>query len=143
MPDDDLYRRGSETLLASWEAYARGSSGATVLRLPGVAAAVFANEPERAVYNNALVDRDLGAAEAAQAVAAMESAYAAAGVTRFASWVHESDAGMRSYLKGLGYTLEETTRAMGMRLDEIRLPRPEVQAGSAPWSEYLSACPET
>ena len=46
----DLYRRGCETLLASWEEYARGATGAAVQSLPGVAAAVFPNEPERAVY---------------------------------------------------------------------------------------------
>ena len=39
--DAELYLRGTETLLASWEEYARGASGAVVLHLPGVAAAVF------------------------------------------------------------------------------------------------------
>ena len=53
MTDADLYRRGTATLIASWEAYARGATGAAVRRSPGVAAAVFPNEPERAVYNNA------------------------------------------------------------------------------------------
>jgi hypothetical protein len=33
----ELYLRGSDTLLASWEAYARGATGAAVYRLPGVA----------------------------------------------------------------------------------------------------------
>ena len=51
--DAELYLRGRDTLLASWEAYARGATGAALHRLPGVAAAVFPNEPERAVYNNA------------------------------------------------------------------------------------------
>jgi ribosomal protein S18 acetylase RimI-like enzyme len=57
--DAGLYLRGSDTLLASWEAYARGAVGAAVKRLPGLAAAVFPHEPERAVYNNALLERDL------------------------------------------------------------------------------------
>ena len=48
--DAGLYVRGSDTLLASWEAYACGAVGAAVKRLPGVAAAVFPHEPERAVY---------------------------------------------------------------------------------------------
>ena len=47
----ELYRRGCATLLASWEEYARAATGATVRRLPGVAAAVFPDGPERAVYN--------------------------------------------------------------------------------------------
>jgi hypothetical protein len=48
---------GMQTLLASWEVYADGAPGATVLRLKGLAAAVFPNEPARAVYNNAVLER--------------------------------------------------------------------------------------
>src|SRR2546425_1228079 len=84
-PDVDRYLRGAETLVASWEAYARGAAGASVQRFAGVAAAVFPSEPERAVYNNALLERELAAAERADALAAIEAAYAAAVVTRFAS----------------------------------------------------------
>ena len=68
--DADLFRRGTETLVASWEEYSRGAVGAFVQRLSGVAIAVFPNEPERAVYNNALLVRDLPIAERADAVAA-------------------------------------------------------------------------
>jgi hypothetical protein len=46
--------------------------GRRSLRLDGVAAAVFPAEPERGVYNNALLARDLGAGARAAAVAAME-----------------------------------------------------------------------
>jgi ribosomal protein S18 acetylase RimI-like enzyme len=137
LTDADLYARGSATLLASWEEYARGASGATMRRLPGVATAVFPNEPERAVYNNALLDRGLGAGERGEAIDAMEAAYAAAGVTRFAAWVHESDEAMRIDLDRRGYTLDTTTRAMGMAVDDIRLPRPEIELGPPDWSEYL------
>ena len=97
LSDTDLYSRGTETLLASWEQYARGASTAAVQRLAGVAAPpVFANEPERSVYNNAVLERDLAANERTQAIDAMEAAYRSAGVTRFAAWVHESDEAMRS-----------------------------------------------
>jgi GNAT superfamily N-acetyltransferase len=133
----DLYLRGAETLLASWEEYARGATGAAVQRSPGVATAVFPNEPERAVYNNALLEPDLAAAERADALDAMEAAYAAAGVTRFAAWVHESDEAMRGNLKRRGYTVDESTRAMGMALEDIRLPRPEIELGPPDWFEYL------
>jgi GNAT superfamily N-acetyltransferase len=67
----------------------------------------------------------------------MEAAYAAAGVTRFAAWVHEHDQGMRGDLQRRGYTLEESTRAMGMTLDDVRLPRPEIELGPPDWLEYL------
>lgn len=75
LSDADLYWRGTETLLASWEQYARGATAAAVKRFPGVAAAVFPSEPERSVYNNAVLERDLGADERTQAVDSMEAAY--------------------------------------------------------------------
>jgi ribosomal protein S18 acetylase RimI-like enzyme len=137
MTNEELYRRGVATLVGSWEEDARGAPGAEVRRSAGVAAAVFANEPERAVYNNALLERDLTAAERADALDAMEAAYAAAGVTRYAAWVHESEAGMRADLERRGYTLHESTRAMGMALDEIRVPRPQIELGDPDWFEYL------
>lgn len=140
LTDAELYRRGAKTLLTSWEHYARGAPGARVRRFPGVASAVFPNEPERGVYNNALLDVGLGGGERDEAISAMEASYAAAGITRFAAWVHESDEAMRSDLVLRGYTIDDTTRAMGMTLDEIRLPPPEVELGAPDWSEHLRLC---
>lgn len=74
--DSDLYRRGTETLLASWEKYARAATGAALQRFPGVATAIFPNEAERAAYNNAILELDLAAAERTEALDAMEAAYA-------------------------------------------------------------------
>ena len=135
--DPDLYRRGMATLLASWDEYARAASGAALRRLPGVAVAVFPEGPERDVYNNALLERGLGSAARAAAVAAMEAAYAAAGVESFAAWVHETDTAATADLEGRGYRLTETTRAMGMNLDAIALPRPEADVRRSTWEEYL------
>jgi ribosomal protein S18 acetylase RimI-like enzyme len=134
----DLYRSGSQTLLASWEAYARGADGAAVIRAPGVAAAVFPRAPERAVYNNALLDRDLAPGERAEAIDAMEAAYAAAAVDRFAAWVHESDGALRADLEARGYTLDTTTRAMGMALDDLRLAPPELELDAPEWPAYVA-----
>ena len=135
--DTDLFRRGADTLVASWEEYSRGAAGAFVQRSPGVAIAVFPNEPERAVYNNALLARDLPIAERADAVDTMEAAYAAAGVGRFAAWIHESDKAMRAHLEQRGYTLDTSTRAMAMPLDDIRLPRPDVELPPPRWLDHL------
>jgi hypothetical protein len=60
----NLYLRGVETLLATCHAYVRGSRGASVQRSAGVAAAVFPNQPEGGVYNNAVLERELAAARA-------------------------------------------------------------------------------
>jgi hypothetical protein len=65
-----------------------------VHRGPGLAMAVFRAEPEHSVYNNALLERDLGPAERAQALDLLEAVYAEAGVTAFAAWVHEGDRAM-------------------------------------------------
>jgi ribosomal protein S18 acetylase RimI-like enzyme len=135
--DDDLYLRATETLVASWEQYARGATGAAVRRWPSVAVAVFPREPERAVYNNALLERGRPADERDEAIDAMEETYAAAGVTRFAAWVHERDQAMRGHLELRGYRLDESTRAMGMALDDLRLPRPKIDLGPPDWFEYL------
>jgi GNAT superfamily N-acetyltransferase len=101
--------------------------------LPGVAAAVFPHEPERSVYNNAVLDR--GARP--DALDAMEAAYASAGVHRFAAWVHESDGAMCAALEARGYAVAEATRAMGMRLSELRLPRPQLDLAPPDWAAYV------
>jgi ribosomal protein S18 acetylase RimI-like enzyme len=137
LSDADLYQRGAETLVASWEAYADAAVAAAVHRLPGVAAAVFADEPERGIYSNALLERDLGDGDRARALDAMESAYAAAGVTRFAAWVHERDHALQADVKARGYTFDSSTRAMAMALDDITLPRPEIEWLPLAWSDYL------
>lgn len=135
--DTDLYRIGCQTLVASWQAYARGAADAHVRHLPGVTAAVFPHEPERGVYNNALLDRELGTRARANALDAMQAAYADAGVTRYAAWIHESDHAMRTEIERRGYTLDTTTRAMGMDLAAIRLPHLDIDIDAADWADYL------
>lgn len=137
LTDAGLYQRGIQTLVASWQACARGSRGAAVVRSPGLAAAIFPVGPERAYYNNAVLQPALPAAGRAAALEAMAAAYAAAGVPRFAAWVHESDTAMRGDLEARGYTLDDSTRAMGMELNGIRLPRPQLELAPADWAEYL------
>jgi ribosomal protein S18 acetylase RimI-like enzyme len=130
--------RGNETLIASWEAYARAAADAAVQRLPGVTVAVFPHEPERGVYNNALLERHLDATRRARAIDAMEAAYAAAGVARFAAWVHDSDEAMRLELEARGYPLDTSTRAMAVALDDVRMPAPQIDAVPLSWSEHLN-----
>jgi hypothetical protein len=124
LTDIDLWDRGIATLLASWEANARGSAGAEVQRLDGVAAATFPTEPERGIYNNAVLRRGLGQGERVAAVDAMEAAYGEAGVERFAAWVHESDEEMQVELEGRGYAVAETTRMMALSLEDTTPPDP-------------------
>ena len=73
----------------------------------------------------------------ADALDAMEAAFAAAGVARFAAWVRESDGGTRTELERRGYTIDTTTRAMGMSLADLRLPRPDIDLAPPDWFDYL------
>jgi ribosomal protein S18 acetylase RimI-like enzyme len=136
--DESLYLRGAATLLASFAEYARGTGTASLQRLPGVAAAVFPEPPERGVYNNALLASGLGDAARAQALDAMEAAYARAGVDRYAAWARERDGAMRADLEARGYCVDTATRAMAMSLDDLTSPRPDLDLVELPWDEYLA-----
>jgi ribosomal protein S18 acetylase RimI-like enzyme len=137
LADSDLYCRGMATLVASWAEDARGARDAAVHRLPGVAAAVFPHDPERGFFNNALLSRALSTRARSEAIDAMEATYAAADVARFAAWVHESDQAMQNDLARRGYTIETTTRAMGMVLDATCLPLPQFELAPPDWYEHL------
>src|SRR3954454_4320738 len=113
MTDAELYARGAQTILAAWEAGARGSRGAGVVRLPGVACGVFPHAPERTIYNNALLERGLDAAGIAGARAARAAGSAPAQVGHCAAGPHESDEPLCPALAARGYVIAEATRAMG------------------------------
>jgi len=132
-----VYCRGIETLIASWQAYARCTTGASVQRAPGATIAMFPGEPERGVYNNTVLDLNLGQHDRADALESTRAAYDTAGIDRFAVWVHESDRAMQCDLERLGYRLDTTTRAMGMPLESIHLPEPEMELRPLEWSDYL------
>jgi GNAT superfamily N-acetyltransferase len=102
-----------------------------------VTVAVFPDEPERSIYNNTILERDLAPAERAAALDAMEEVYAAGGISRFAAWVHETDQAMHEELRLRGYTVDTTTRAMGMPLDGVSLPRPDIELAAPEWREHL------
>jgi GNAT superfamily N-acetyltransferase len=125
----ELYSRSVASLLASWRAYASGSSGGRLVERSGVTAAVFPHEPERGVYNNALL-------ESVDGIEAMQQAYAHAGVERYAAWVHESDDPIAAELIALGYRLDSSTRAMGMWLADLSVPRPELDLAPFDWTDY-------
>jgi ribosomal protein S18 acetylase RimI-like enzyme len=135
--DAELYHRGAATMLASWAAYARGAAGASLLRPPGACVGVFPQEPERTFYNNAWLESDLATSDRNEALDAIEAAYEAAGITHFAVWIHERDTAMRADLERRGYAEAESTRAMGMALDDLGRPRPGIELGPPDWSEYL------
>ena len=136
-PDAVLFQRGLATLIASWQAYAQAAPDAEVRREPGVSIAIFPHEPERSVYNNALLAGGLAEAARAAALEAMAAAYAAAGVAHYAAWVHETDTAMRDDLPRRGYAFDSATRAMGLALADLHPPPPALQPESLPWPQYV------
>src|SRR3954469_12770798 len=102
--DIDLYRRGVDTAIACWAAIARGSRDAAVVRAPGVAAGVFPHEPERSVYNNAVLEHGL---------------VRAAGARRARARAHDRDA-----------PVDPDGRAR-LRRRRLSRPRPDLRAGAA------------
>ncbi len=106
--------------------------------LAGAAVAVFPAEPERLVYNNALLAGELDAAAVVAALDAVERVYDEAGVERFAVWAHESEAAAVAELRSRRrYAFDSSTRAMAMPLDDLP-PRPEgLQLGDLDWETYV------
>jgi GNAT superfamily N-acetyltransferase len=133
----DLDAIGTATLLAAWEEYAAGTATGAVHRHDGVAVGVFPDDPERAVYNNAVLEPGRSARATAAAVDVLEEEYRAAGVTAFAAWTRATDTVARAELERRGYTVSETTRAMGMVLDDLRVPWPDVRLADPDWANYL------
>jgi ribosomal protein S18 acetylase RimI-like enzyme len=137
-----LYERMEANLLASWERYATGSSGAFVRRAADVTIAVFPSPPERVVYNNTLLSRGLDQARADAAIRLLEQLYASAGVDGYAVWAHESEAASIACLEARGYDVDTTTRAMAMSLDAIDMPQPHPRLPSTDWPQYVQVLGE-
>jgi GNAT superfamily N-acetyltransferase len=135
--DDELYRRGLRTAVACWVEIARWTPGAAIVRASGWAAAVFTAGREREVYNNAVLGPGLGRTGSVRAIDAIESAYGTAGIGEFAVWVHEADLDAQARLHDRGYSVSETTRAMGMELHDLHVERPAIELADPDWDEYL------
>jgi GNAT superfamily N-acetyltransferase len=131
-----LYERQAATLVASWRAYAAGSPAATVVTADGVSAGIFPVGPERRVFNNALLERGMGAQRRTAAIAEMRHLYREAGIEQYAAWVHEADGGLVAQLASSDYRFDSSTRIMAMSLDALP-PEPGIELGEGSWQECL------
>ena len=122
LTEAELSDRGTATLVASWQEYAGEAVGATLRRLPASRAGRLRMGPSAPSTTTPSSTANLTVAEWATAIEAMEDAYASAGITRYAAWVREHDEAMRDDLMRRGYTLSDSSLAMGMALDDIGLP---------------------
>ena len=134
---ETLYRRQAATLVASWRVDARHSAGAAVVEEAGAAICLFPAEPERGIFNNALLDRGMDAVAVARAVDAVEASYRDAGIDRYAVWAHESEPAPIAELTGRGYRFDMSTRAMAMPLELLPAARPELETVELDWDGYL------
>jgi ribosomal protein S18 acetylase RimI-like enzyme len=133
-----LYGRMEANLVGSWARYAAGSPGARLEHVPGATVAAFPSAPERDVFNNAVLARDLDQSQAGDAIAALETVYADAAIGRYAVWAHESETASIAALEARGYHVDSFTYAMAMSLDSILVPRPELTLAPADWRVYLT-----
>lgn len=124
-------------LLGSWTRIAEGTAGASIEQFPGAVVAEFPTGPERLFYNNAVLARDLDESRVREAAGAIIRAYENAGIDRYAVWAHESEQAANAEMTHRGFRVDTTTRAMAMSLDEIAVPRPELELGPSDWNEYL------
>ena len=134
---EELYRRQVATLVATGRVYARHSAGASVVEEAGAAICVFPAEPERGVYNNAVLECGMDAGQAARAVDAVVAAYRDAAIDRYAAWAHESEPTLVAELTARGYRFDSSTRAMAMGLDRLAAPRPELELADLDWDGYV------
>jgi ribosomal protein S18 acetylase RimI-like enzyme len=116
---------GEATLVASWQALARTSPGATVSETPASVAAVF---PRWSALNNAIArvpatDADATAAE----VVHLTQQYAAAGVDTWAYWVPSvsCDLDDADRARVAGATRDVTTLVMVAELSDALQPSPD------------------
>ncbi len=136
--DNELYDRMLATLIASWRQIAAGSDGGSVERVPGASVAVFPAGPERAVYNNAVLDRGLDGGQAPDAVTSVAEMYAEGAVDRYAIWVHEAESASIGELVARGLEIDTWTRAMATSLDGFPMEAPQLELGPSEWGEHLS-----
>ncbi|HEU4600091.1 MAG TPA: GNAT family N-acetyltransferase [Solirubrobacterales bacterium] len=108
-----------------------------MVEVHGAFVCLFPAAPESGVYNNALLPRGLGPAAVAQVVDAVGEAYRAAGIGRFAVWAHESEPAAVIELENRGYRFDTSTRAMAMRLEDLRVEAPALELGELDWDGYV------
>ena len=126
--------RGAETLLASWEQYARGATGAALHRLPALPLRCFLMIRSAASTTTlwwSAISRPSSVPTRSRRWRPRTRPPASPGSPPGST---RATRATQSALERRGYTVDEVTRAMGMRLDEIRLPRPEIELGPADWS---------
>ena len=104
-------------MLRSWAYLASGSPGAEVIEAEGAAIAAFVRSPDREFLNNAVLER--GQPNPGATLDAIERAYAARRIERYAVWVHESEPETAAELKSRGYRYDSSTRTMAMLVSEL------------------------
>jgi GNAT superfamily N-acetyltransferase len=109
------------SLLAFWAGLARSSSGARVVRVEGIAAAVFPAPVEREVFNNAVAPR--WRPLEGPALAALAALYRDNGIGRWQLWVHEDEPAQSRRAQAAGLVVDTSTLGMAMPLTREAIER--------------------
>src|SRR5579885_2622999 len=113
-PDAMAYARMEASLLAFWVGLARSSPGARVVRVGGIAAAVFPTPGEREVFNNAVAPR--WEPLEGSALAALSALYREHGIETWQVWVHEDEREQARNAEVAGLVVDTSTLGMSMPL---------------------------
>jgi GNAT superfamily N-acetyltransferase len=114
----DLHRRGIEGLGLEIALFGSSEPG-TVLRFPGVIAAVSPLTPERSIFNSASA---VDAAALADSIDELVAAYEEAGVRAWTVWVPDYDRQTAALLEEREHVLDGSPRSMGLDLNDLRPP---------------------
>ena len=116
MDDADLLARNLDGLHTLHTLTEHSAGGPTVLRRPGVSAALSPRTPDRSLWNSVLYDDPERLEDAHPDLVA---AYEDAGVGAWTVWVPEDDDEARHLLGIRGHVLDAAPAAMGVELEEI------------------------
>lgn len=117
--ETELATRQAASQRGFFRALAGGSEGAQLVELPGGVQATLAPvRPWFSIFNSTLYLDGRGLAEA---LPALERAYADAGVKSWTVWVPPEDAQTPELLRGAGHLLDSSPLRMGARIDALDL----------------------
>jgi GNAT superfamily N-acetyltransferase len=114
---DELRQRVLDGLELEIELFGGSSKEGSVLRPPGVIAAVSPSTPERSLFNSVFAVDTPALADSIDSLAAT---YERAGVRAWTVWVPDEDRESAALLADRGHALDGAPRSMGLELSDLR-----------------------
>jgi GNAT superfamily N-acetyltransferase len=117
----ELRRRAVTGVRHEVEAFGGAAESSTLIRRPGLLAAVVPASPQRSIFNSVFYDDAQALAAEAEALGA---AYDRSGVRAWTVWVPDADRASAELLAGRGHALDGAPRAMALDLADLAAEPP-------------------